>query len=142
MMGCACPAEIGMRRRWKVALLLAAGCALLGVAGWALLRPPAPSARINEAAYERIEDGMTPAEVEAVIGLPPGDYRSDPARPRAYAEFMPQQGVRVLEWVGDDSNIQVRVDERTGRVVSKIMGEPLPSPLRAAWDQVRSWLDL
>ena len=129
-----------MRRRWKVALALVAGV-LLGAALWLRLRPDPPSARINSSAYERIEDGMTPAEVEAVIGLPPGDYRSDPARPGAYAEFLPRPGVRVLEWVNDQCNIQIRVDRRTGRVAGKILGEPLPSPLRRAWDDFRSWLD-
>jgi hypothetical protein len=129
-----------MCKRWKVALALAAGV-LLGVPLWLLLRPLPPSARVNRSAYECIEEGMTPAEVEAVIGLPPGDFRSDPARPRAYAEFLPRPGARVLEWVGDDCNIQVRLDERTGRVANKIMGEAIPSMPRRAWQDFRDWLD-
>ena len=131
-----------MHRPWKVALALAAGV-LPGVALWLLLRPAAPLG-IGRSAYKHIQEGMTPAEVEAVIGLPPGDYRSDPGRPGAYAELPPGPGFHILGWVNDDCNIQVRVDGRTGRVDIKIMGEPIlsPSTLRRAWEDFRSWLDL
>jgi hypothetical protein len=127
-----------MRRRWKFALFLAVGCALLGVSARLLLRPPAPSARINPAVCEHIEAGMTPAEVEVLIGLPPGDYRAEAASPRHRAAFLPKQGVQILEWEADDCNIQVRVDERSRRVVSKICGEPAPSPLRTFLEQLRA----
>jgi hypothetical protein len=122
-----------MRRRWKLVLSAAVVWAVLLVAGllWLWLRPVPPSARVNAAAFAHIERGMTPAEVEAVIGLPPGDYRSDPASPRHRAEFLPQKGVHVLEWEGDACNIQVKVDDGTGRVLSKICGEPAPSRVQA-----------
>jgi hypothetical protein len=129
-----------MRRRRKLVLFTAAGCALLllGGAVWLLLRPLPLSARINAEAFERIEPGMTPAEVGAVIGLPPGDYRSDPASVRRRAEFLPQKGARVLEWEGDGFNIQVRVDEGSGRVRSKICGEPLSPPAHPFLERLRA----
>jgi hypothetical protein len=66
-----------MRKRTKVALLLAVGATvLLGVAGF-LLRSASP---ITPRAYHRIKEGMTRQEVEAVLGLPPGDYRSRAGR--------------------------------------------------------------
>jgi hypothetical protein len=126
------------RRRWQLALLVAAGCALLGAAAWVLLRPAPPSAKVNPAAAERIERGMTEAEVEAVLGLAPGDFRSDPNGPRHFAQLLPQQGFRILEWEADRCNIQVKVDERSGRVVSKIVGEPLAPP--SFWEKVRALL--
>jgi hypothetical protein len=46
-------------------------------------------------------------------------------------------GRRVLA-----GQVQVRVDGRTRRVDNKIMGEPIPPPLRRAWQDFRSWLDL
>src|SRR4051794_11455519 len=98
---------------------LAAACAELGVMGGLLLRPAPPSSRITPAA-ERIAPGMTAAEAEAVIGLLPGDYRSDPTSPRRYAEDQPQPGARILEWEADSCNIQVRVDEKRGRLRSKL----------------------
>jgi hypothetical protein len=124
------------RRRWQLALLAAAGCALLGAGAWVLLRPAPPSSKINPSAAERIETGMTQAEAEAAIGLPPGDYRSDPAGPRHFAEFLPRTGVRIVEWEADHCNIQLKVDEQSGRVVSKIVGEPLPPP--SFWDKLRA----
>jgi hypothetical protein len=83
---------------------------------------------------------MTEAEAESVIGLPPGDYRSDPASPGHFAEFLPKPGVRILEWEADSCNIQVRVDENSGRVLSKIVGEPLSPP--TPWQRLRDWLRL
>jgi hypothetical protein len=115
-------------RRRRLALFAAVGCALLGAAAWVLLRPAPPSSKITPAAAERVEPGMTQAEAEAAIGLPPGDYRSDPAGPRHFAAFLPKPGVRVVEWEADRCNIQLKVDETTGRVVGKIAGEPLAPP--------------
>jgi hypothetical protein len=126
-------------RRWKIGLL-AAACAVLGVAAWLLVRPPSPSSRITPEASELIVPGMTAAEAEAVIGLPPGDYRSDLASPRHYAEYLPKPGVRVLEWEADACTIQVRVDEGSGRVLSKIVGEPLRPP--TIWQRLRTRLGL
>jgi hypothetical protein len=126
-------------RYWKITLL-AAACAVLSVAAWLRVRPLSPSSRITPAASERIVPGMTAAEAEAVIGLPPGDYRAGPASPRHYAEFLPKPGVRVLEWEADDCTIQIRVDQPSGRVLSKIVGEPLGPPL--LWQRLRTWLGL
>jgi hypothetical protein len=61
----------GRKRRWLLALagllLLAAGV----VTVW-----PQPE-RITRENFERIREGMTRAEVEAILG-PPGDYASGP----------------------------------------------------------------
>jgi hypothetical protein len=58
-------------------LVLVGVAAVVGVtafAGWRLLSyPPC----FNRADYERIREGMTEAEVEAVLGVPPGNYCSD-----------------------------------------------------------------
>ena len=64
-----------MRRWWALALaipLLLAG-ALLPV-----LVPR--SSPVTQAAYKRIDLGMTEAEVEAVLGGPPGSYQTRPVR--------------------------------------------------------------
>jgi hypothetical protein len=126
------------KRGRMLALIAVVVCALLGVQTWLLLRPAPPSTKITAAAAGRIERGMTTVEVETIIGLPPGDYRSDPATPRHYAELLPKEGGRVLEWEADGCNIQVMVDDQSGRVLSKIVGEPItPVPLM---ERVRTWL--
>ena len=58
--------------------------------------------------------------MEDIIGLPPGDYRSDPAGIFRHAEFVPGPDTQILEWEGENCNIQIRVDKRTARVTTKI----------------------
>jgi hypothetical protein len=62
-----------MRKRTKVTLVLVIGAAALAGAAYFLLKPASP---INPWAYRRIKAGMTRQEVEAVFGLPAGDYRT------------------------------------------------------------------
>ena len=63
-----------MKKRTKVALLLAVGATVLvGIAVF-LLKPASSTEPINPRAYDRIRPGMTRGEVVATVGLPPGDY--------------------------------------------------------------------
>jgi hypothetical protein len=57
---------------------------------------------VNRAAYERIEKEMTRAEVEAILGGPPGDYRT---RPGFDVEGLLHPG--RAPWFGDDGFIMV-----------------------------------
>ena len=65
-----------MRKRTKVALLLLFVVTVLGGTAYLLLKPSSP---INPYAYRRIKEGMMQGEVQAVFGVPAGDYR-DPER--------------------------------------------------------------
>jgi hypothetical protein len=47
---------------------------------------------VTRAAHERIEEGMTQAEVEAILGGPPGDYRTRPGDSMDLPPFAPRQG--------------------------------------------------
>jgi hypothetical protein len=89
-----------MLRRRNFVFLLAPVCILLSLLGWLFYIQHLPSARIKPEVCERIQPGMTQREVETIIGLPPGDYRSDPASPRHRPKFVPEAGVRILEWGG------------------------------------------
>jgi hypothetical protein len=113
-----------MRKRAKVALLLVVGAAILTGTAYLLLRTGSP---INPWAYQRIKAGMTRPEVEAVFGLPEGDYRTPGHRaagqtPRrildSWGDFgqylypdlpMPQPGGAEDSalWLGNDYGIQV-----------------------------------
>jgi hypothetical protein len=93
---------------------------VLGGALFALLRPwPCP---VNRAACERVEQGMSRAEVEKILGGPAGDYRTRPAGGHLEEWDSPRRGVvncippidgvlgfyvEVWQWRGDEGNVQV-----------------------------------
>ena len=43
-----------------------------------VMRPGVPKHNINLASLEKIENGMTLADVEAILGVPSGDYTTGP----------------------------------------------------------------
>jgi len=59
---------------------------------------PRPS-RVTRAAFERIEKGMTRAEVHKILG-PPGDYSTQPYLPVLVSGIVPTD-----EWIGDGIQI-------------------------------------
>lgn len=111
-----------MRLPWYVNRLIFLGCVTLFVA----VRP----ITINSA-YERIEIGMTKAEVISIIGLPEGHYASSP-------EIQPfsisSRGVRIdappnpdhLEWCFNECGIEVFLEK--GKVVRKWQFDTTCSP--------------
>ncbi len=61
-----------MKKRWILGLSLLASL-FVGVA-WLCW----PQPRISPASFERIHEGMSQDQIEAIIGLPPGDYYTGP----------------------------------------------------------------
>jgi hypothetical protein len=110
-----------MRRRTLLVAL--AGLIVLvavGVVVW-----PRSSSPITQENYDRIRDGMSRAEVEAILG-PPCDYSTGPLvwanRPLAVYPFAPvtpigygDNRVETLHWRGDRQLIIVSFDP-SGRV--------------------------
>jgi hypothetical protein len=97
----------------KLFLALVAVALLLFGAAFPLLFPrPSP---VTKAAYDRIENGMTLAEVEAILGGPAGDHRTRPT------EMLPEDYVfrRLVEhaigkslwWEGDAVAVAVVLDD-------------------------------
>ncbi len=96
-----------MRRRklrWVVVGLIG----LTGVGAFVLWpRPTHPVIRYEN--YERIRNGMSRAEVEALLG-PPGDYRTGPTNPHdRMAPSWDADGVArtMLEWEDDTAYVAV-----------------------------------
>jgi hypothetical protein len=96
----------------KRLLLVLAALAALAVAGTAVLWPRRP--RVTREKFDRIREGMTRADVEAILG-PPGDYRNGPTR---YEKVGPPEGLRLFRrefWWYDDGTFDVGFDG-TGRI--------------------------
>jgi hypothetical protein len=108
-----CIGEESMR---KLFLALFAVALLLFGAGFPLLFPrPSP---VTKAAFDQLEVGMTRAEVEAILGGPPGDYTTGPTNPNLTAIGTIDPEVEELWWCGDEGEINLGFDVR-GVVFSK-----------------------
>src|SRR5205085_2763135 len=116
------------RRKLLVALVAAAIVGWMAFAGWRWLnrRPH----RINAYSASQIEMLMTPAEVEAILGVPPGDYTTrglspDPwalAAGRKYVASLRPDQYRCEEWLSDDYCLWVVFDLQAGGVVGNHLG--------------------
>jgi hypothetical protein len=63
---------------------------------------------VDRAAFERVEEGMTRAEVHAILGGPPGDYRTGPEAPAWGGVLSEGSDGRIVEfWVGDEGTVMV-----------------------------------
>jgi hypothetical protein len=100
------------RRRWL--LLSVAFLAMVGVVGYLALWLSSPRPRINGESIKLIKVGMTQEEVEAILGVPPGNYSSGPIC------FFPPGGLtpRTELWIGEESAVHVSFDA-SRKVVSK-----------------------
>ncbi len=104
------------RRKWKLLAAMAVALALLVGLAFALRAPPNPAAGVTQENIERVVDGLpiTLAEAEAILGCPPGDYRTKQAERR--------QGITaagpvwsVAKWYTDAWEVTLHVDD-AGRV--------------------------
>jgi outer membrane protein assembly factor BamE (lipoprotein component of BamABCDE complex) len=119
-----------MSRRTQVAVALG----LAAVVGIVLARHRA-GPHIDRAAYDRIEPGMTQAQVEAVLGGPPGDYGA-----RDLEDYVQTGGAgqlpgvgRVAHWLGKTAFVGVEFDDRgvvTGKELTEIQEQGAPALVR------------
>ena len=109
----------------KRMLLIAAALGLLAVAAALLpflLRADGP---ISERNHLRVRPGTSRAEVEALYGGPPGDYRTPGAR-GVLIKVGKEPGVDWQHWFGDAGTAAVGFDAQ-GRVVNtRFMTAPVP----------------
>src|SRR5262245_12571564 len=111
-----------MRRRIAVSAIVLLIVAGLIVVGYWLLQP---HPRIDKAALDRIELGMTEAQVVEIIGAPPGNYglgdaefeRSHIVDARAVIVELPDPA-SSKSWMGQTHGIEIGFDAN-GKVVTK-----------------------
>lgn len=143
------------RRRW---LLLGVGSvAVAGVVGYLALWLSGPRHRINMESATLIEKGMTQADVEAILGVPPGDYSSgeiawefsedQPPGTRVgyrlfyYKDVRPTGIMRGKEWASNECIVVVEFDS-SGKVVG-VSGYPvLKLPSESMLSKLRRWFRL
>jgi hypothetical protein len=87
-------------RKWAVAFLALA----LLLVGTSLPLVVPRRCPVSRAACERIKEGMTQAEVEAILGGPPGDYR---IRPSETAEYI----LWGEHWTGDEGTVVLDIED-------------------------------
>jgi len=140
-------------RRRKLVLALLAAFLMAGGAVWACRQALAPpSHRINPESFEQIQGGMTPAEVEAIIGVPPGDYSTatevfDPPCPVQHVTYVTESqlgstvvieegvpGPNEAKWISDSWSLYVGY--RNGRVWVKECSTVEPMQL-TLWERMK-----
>ncbi len=95
------PEPAAGRRRLEIELtVLVCLLVLYAIVFWKTWRAP------TRANYERIQNGMTRAEVESILG-PPGDYRSSWSKV-SFRQVMVPPGVELDRWASADGVIGVR----------------------------------
>jgi hypothetical protein len=136
--------EVAVRKR----LLIVAGVALAAaVIVPAALELPAYRQKlargrlIDPAHCKRIKAGMSRAEVEAILGGPPGDFRTENV---GFLVSIPAGDwvvsvERSESWVGDEGRIAVVFDEQ-GRVRGRGFGEATRPTPPSLTEQARAWL--
>jgi hypothetical protein len=103
---------------------------------------------VNREAFGLVEKGMTRAEVHAVLGGPPGDYRTRPySEENALAYYATSPGPPSGDvWHGDEGTVEVRYSTRHDAVISADFTEAEPydaGPLELVrWRLERLWAKL
>jgi hypothetical protein len=130
--------------RWVIAGLGLAVFLLFGLISLVFLVPmpvPKPLVRVNQAQFQRIAEGMTEAEVEDLLGGPPGDYTWG----RTYvicdsmASYAMFDGEEVEEWRSDDAIIRVYFGPE-GTMVRKKSEDFLWMPPPTIAERVKDWV--
>jgi hypothetical protein len=129
--------RVAMQKRKRLGVLIAGTVALVCVAAFMLWPRPM---RVTAENYNRIKAGMTRAEVETILGGPPGDYATEATafadRAYEYQIDLPRgEVVRASDWRADTIIIRVAWD---GDVVKGTVCEPNKSS-GASWLENLHW---
>ncbi len=133
-------AEIqAMSRRKRVLLWLAVLVALAGVGLVGLRCATAPKHRLTAESAAQVRRGMTQAEVEAILGAPPGDHTGG----RAFLWHHPMSGHGQIPvtWISAEVVVTAYFDDRSG-LVAHCNTQPTILAQRPLFDRLRRWLGL
>jgi hypothetical protein len=118
---------------------LAVGLLVVGIAALLLWPEPPEPDRVTQENFDRISDGMSRAEVEAILG-PPGDSTSEPP-----SQLYPSLKSLGLDWDADTAWVSIGFDDSGGVVrkrfysMSRREQGPLDNLLWRAKRQWRRW---
>jgi outer membrane protein assembly factor BamE (lipoprotein component of BamABCDE complex) len=133
------PEVVMKRRRLLVLAGVVLAAAVLVPAGLELHAYRQKGARgrpIDWEHFERIKEGMSRAEVEALLGGPPGDYHTENI---FYCSFGVTLDGQFERWSGNEGAILIRFDKQDRVQRHVFMGAmSLPPPPLA--ERVRAWL--
>jgi hypothetical protein len=133
-------APVPRRNRRRRLLLGTCGAFLLvlvGAWGYLLLRSGSP---ISQAGCDRINQGMTLAEVEVILGGPAGDYHASD-RPVVVSLLpAPPPGLVNKAWIGNDGAVVVHLDQNDR--VRYVHFAPKMNRNERFLEQLRPWLRL
>ncbi len=117
-----------MRKRWRWVAAALAGLAVVLAVGVVALWPE--SDRITLWNYQRLQGGMTRAEVEEILG-PPGDFRTETKSPVYGPKWLKEPRTAEM-WLTDDSVILVWFDasQRVKEKWGHSRGDSTPEPFR------------
>jgi hypothetical protein len=120
-------------------LLFSLAAVLVGLAIGVWLLWPTASDHINHNSYQKIQEGMSLAQVEHLLGGPPGHYNTRPIGPLITEVTMPV-GATLQEWVGNDWRISVCLSADASVLFAEI--DPVPIRAESVVDRLRRWLRL
>jgi hypothetical protein len=96
------------RHRGRILALLIAASAVVGIAVYFGWLPLAGSTHhINPYTATKLRLGMTQSKVEALFGVPPGDYSSEPRSDQVQARGDGQPELRREDWASDEGGAVV-----------------------------------
>jgi hypothetical protein len=129
-------------RRWRL-LVLAGLVLLVAVGAWGVRerrewnRKLARSRLIDSEHFIRIERGMSQAEVEAILGGPPGDFRT--AEVFNFGATPSEPVGRRETWSGNEGEIDVDFGE--DGVIFSAFTVTMPVTPLSLRERVRDWLE-
>jgi hypothetical protein len=138
------------KRRRMLGLVAVVAMGLTGYAGWLVLTLPV--CQLSLRGLDRIQPGMTQAEVEAILGAPPGEYCTGALICASWGNdplHFGWNGPGYVDqtWTGDDGILKVRFrpdgtvapEPVTAKAMIRFQpGVILPPP--TLFDRLRGWL--
>jgi hypothetical protein len=131
-----------MRRIIVVISVATLGLGWIAVSDWFLVRSR-DDCPVNRIAYEQVEEGMTLAEVEGILGGPAGWYATEDVTCGGgcgnWSGVDGKEFVRKL-WVGNRVSVDVAINQE-GRVEHKRVKEMFPAQANL-FDRIQTQLGL